>query len=97
MPSIDLAVLIFCYFQPPFLGFVLFMIARQGLINKALFSQFRASRKRLKNVRFFECSAYSRLVGGLRYDVQALSFAVVFILYDVDLFFFFTEVLCNEF
>jgi len=96
MPQGDLAFLLFCYMQPPILGFILFMVARQGLINKALFSYQRAARKRFKNVRFFECGVYSRLLGALRYDLQALSFTVMFVLYDVDLFFFFSEVLFSE-
>lgn len=71
-------------------------MARQGLFPKALYTTLRAARRRFKNVRFFECGAYARLIGSLRYDVQALSFVVVFVLYDVDLFFFFSEVLMNE-
>lgn len=92
----DLSLLVLCYLQPPFFGFLLFMLARQGLLNKVLFTHYRASRKRHKNVRFFECAVYARLLGALRYDLQALSFTVVFILYDVDLLFLYSEVLFVE-
>jgi NADH:ubiquinone oxidoreductase subunit 3 (subunit A) len=42
-------------------------------------------------VRFFECAAYARLLGQLRYDLQVLALCAVFLLYDVDLVFFLAE------
>ena len=49
-------------------------------------------RRRLKSTRFFECAAYARLVGWLRYGTQGLALCAVFLIYDVDLVFFFAEV-----
>ena len=48
-------------------------------------------RQRLRSTRFFECAAYSRLVGWLRYGTQGLALCAVFLIYDLDLIFFFAE------
>lgn len=93
----ELASLIGIYIQPPFIGLLLFGLTRQSLSNQSLFSHLRAARKRFKGVRFFECAAYPRLLGRLRYDLQALSLAVVFLIYDVDLLFFFSEVYAADY
>jgi NADH:ubiquinone oxidoreductase subunit 3 (subunit A) len=53
-------------------------------------------RQRLRNVRFFECAAVPRLVGTLRYNIQGLAFCGLFLIYDVDLVFFFAEGLMYE-
>ena len=41
--------------------------------------------------RFFECAAYSRLGSRLHYNIQTFSICLAFLLYDIDLFFFFAE------
>lgn len=51
---------------------------------------------RHRSTRFFECAAYARLLSSFRYGTQALGLAVLFLLYDVDLIFFMSEVLFYE-
>jgi NADH:ubiquinone oxidoreductase subunit 3 (subunit A) len=77
--------------QPPFFGFVLFLLSRRGVVSKFFFSFLKTTRRRFKSVKFFECAVYSRLTSSIQYDVFILSFCVLFILYDVDLLFFFAE------
>ena len=91
MADFELVLLVFCYAQPPIMGFVLFLLARPALISRALAFQLRGVRKRQKSVRFFECAVYARLIGHLRYDIQILAFCALFIIYDVDLVFFLAE------
>lgn len=79
--------------QPLLLGLILFLLSRQGIFTGYFFFKNLGLRHHTKSVRFFECAAYSRLVGHLRYNIQALSLLAVFIIYDVDLFFFIAEIL----
>jgi NADH:ubiquinone oxidoreductase subunit 3 (subunit A) len=86
-------ILAVCMFsQPPFFGFLFFIVARAGVTSRFFFSYLKTTRKRFKSVKFFECAVYSRLVNSIQYDINVLSFCILFILYDVDLIFFFTEV-----
>jgi NADH:ubiquinone oxidoreductase subunit 3 (subunit A) len=84
------------FVQPPIFGFIFFALSRSGVAAKFFFSFLRATRVRYKSVKFFECAVYSRLVNSIQYDIFVLSFCILFILYDVDLIFFFTEVVCYE-
>lgn len=93
----DLQILLFCLLQPPFLGFVLFSITKQGLIAKHLFGQLRSIRKKFKSARYFECATAPRTIGRLSYDLQVLSFVLVFIIYDVDLILFYSEATAFEY
>jgi hypothetical protein len=79
--------------QPLLLGLALFLLSRQGIFTANFFFKNLGLRSHSKSLRFFECAAYSRLVGHLRYNIQALSLLAVFIIYDVDLFFFIAEIL----
>jgi NADH:ubiquinone oxidoreductase subunit 3 (subunit A) len=87
----ELVVLALILCQPPIIGYALYLIARPTLQARPLLLQLRGVRRRLKSVRFFECAAYSRLNGKLQYDVHALSLCALFILYDIDLLFFFLD------
>lgn len=82
------------YTQPVLLGFILFFLARPGLLSRVLFLQLKAPRRRTKSTRFFECAAYSRLVGQFRLELLTLGLALAFIVYDVDLVFFLAEATC---
>ena len=75
---------------------LLFSITKQGLLLKNIFSQIRFARKKFKGARYFECAVYPRLVGKLTYDIQILSFVLLFIIYDVDLLMFYSEVISFE-
>ena len=93
MLSADFYINLLVMTQPALLGLLLFLISRQGIfVNNFIFKNL-GLRHHNKSLRFFECAAYSRLVGHLRYNIQALSLLAVFIIYDIDLFFFITEVL----
>lgn len=89
----DLCINFLVLVQPLLLGLLLFLISRQGTFTTSFFFKNLGLRHHGKSLRFFECAAYSRLVGHLRYNIQALSLLAVFIIYDVDLFFFIAEIL----
>jgi len=90
-------ILAVCMFaQPPFFGFIFFILARRGIASRFFFSFLKTTRKRFKSVKFFECAVYSRLVNAIQYDIYVLSFCVLFILYDVDLIFFFAEAISYD-
>lgn len=96
MLNSDLGLMLFCFLQPPFVGMLLFSLTRQGLLNRTYLASLRSIRKKAKGARYFECAVYPRLLGQLRYDLQVLSFVLIFILYDVDLLFFFSEVVAVD-
>lgn len=96
MPTLEIIVLLFCYLQPSFIGLLLFNVSKFGLLNKTLYTSLRSARKKLTSVKFFECAVYSRLIGHVRYDIQILAFAILFIIYDADLIFFLSEALMFE-
>lgn len=56
-----------------------------------------STRLRLRGVRFFECASYPRRQEGLRYQSQVTPLMAVFLIYDLDLIFFFADVLVFEF
>lgn len=93
----DLLIIMFCLLQPPFIGFLLFSITKQGLLSKQIFNHLRFVRKKFKSARYFECASAPRLVGRLSYDIQVLSFVLIFIVYDVDLIMFYSEATAFEY
>lgn len=96
MLSAEFIVAFFMFLQPPVFGFLFFALVRNGIISTHLFSFLKTSRRRLQSVKFFECAAHPRLLNAVQYDIFILSFCVLFILYDVDLIFFFTEAVNYE-
>lgn len=52
-----------------------------------------STRRRSRNVQFFECAAYGRLASHFKYEIPGLSVCLLFLLYDLDLCFFIVEVL----
>jgi len=91
MLTSDLVVVVLVYAQPPLLGLILMFAVWARLTDSAWLAQSLGVRQRLRSTRFFECAAYSRLVGWLRYGTQGLALCAVFLIYDVDLVFFFAE------
>jgi NADH:ubiquinone oxidoreductase subunit 3 (subunit A) len=92
----DLVLNLIVLAQPLILGLALFLLAHQGVLLGSFFSKHSGVRTHPKTLRFFECAAYSRLIGHLRYNLQALSLLAVFVIYDVDLFFFLAEIIAFE-
>jgi NADH:ubiquinone oxidoreductase subunit 3 (subunit A) len=91
MLNLEFMIAVLMLAQPPFFGFIFFAISRTGITSRYLFSYFKTTRKRFKSVKFFECAVYSRLINSIQYDIFVLSLCILFILYDVDLIFFFPE------
>jgi NADH:ubiquinone oxidoreductase subunit 3 (subunit A) len=94
MLSLEFVTACLAIMQPPIFGFLLFSLGRLGVGSKFFFSHLKSTRRRFKSVKFFECAVYSRLINQAQYDVVTLALCVLFILYDVDLIFFFTEAVC---
>lgn len=96
MADLEFFIALCMFMQPPFFGFIFFSVTRSGVASRFFFSYLKTTRRRFKSVKFFECAVYSRLINHIQYDVFVLSFCVLFVLYDVDLIFFFTEVVCLD-
>jgi|LauGreDrversion4_2_1035121.scaffolds.fasta_scaffold88720_3 NADH:ubiquinone oxidoreductase subunit 3 (subunit A) len=92
MGVVELGLIMLAYVQPVVIGLLLCLSWRIVLVDVLWFVGATALRQRLRSTRFFECAAYSRLGGWLRYSTQALGLVALFLLYDVDLLFFFSEV-----
>jgi NADH:ubiquinone oxidoreductase subunit 3 (subunit A) len=82
--------------QPPIVGLLLLGLTRLSLISTSFGSFTKTTRRRLYSAKFFECAAHPRLLHAAHYDIVAISLCVVFVLYDVDLVFFFVEAVCFE-
>jgi NADH:ubiquinone oxidoreductase subunit 3 (subunit A) len=89
--SYETVLTVIVYVQPVIVGLALFLVYRKRLASRSLFSQQRGVRRHLKSIRFFECASFSRLIGQLHYDLPILALSVLFLLYDIDLVFFFAE------
>lgn len=76
--------------QPLFLVIIIFISCFSGGSSTIL--EYFTNTKKLKNTKYFECATYSQKTIYLRYDIQVLSLATMFIIYDVDLLFFISEV-----
>ncbi len=84
--------LVLClYFQPIFFCFLFFLFFKRGLLYRTLFLQVYSARRRYKTLRFFECAAYARQLSNLQLDLPVLALAVLYVIYDVDVLFFFIE------
>ena len=93
MLTSDLLIVLLVYAQPPLLGLLLAMVIRPALVDAAWFSRYMGARQRFRSTRFFECASYARLTGWLRYGTQSLALCAVFLIYDIDLVFFFAEMI----
>lgn len=91
MATLDLIVGVLVLVQPPLVlaALVASTFRRHGIWAGRLRSP--GARNRLRSARFFECAAYPRLTGWLRFSTQGLAFCGLFLLYDLDLVFFFSE------
>lgn len=92
----DLILTLVIYSQPLLLGLVGFSLAKLRLLNWTWSLRYGAVRNRLRGTRFFECAAYPRLTGWLRFSTQGLTLCAFFLLYDLDLVFFFAETTSYE-
>ena len=79
------------FLQPPIFGFLFFALVRNGITNAHLFAFLKTTRRRTTGVKFFECATHSRLINAAQYDIFIVALCVLFVLYDIDLVFFFTE------
>lgn len=93
MMDFDFSLMLIFYVQPPVLAYVIFLLTRNFIFNFSWFENLSFIKKKRKSIKFFECSVYSRLINYYQYDIHCLIFCVLFILYDVDLIFFFSEVI----
>jgi len=92
MLGVETVLIIAVYSQPLILGLLMVCATRPRATLFAGLARNLGSRYRLRGARFFECAAYPRLVGWLRFGTQALTLCAFFLLYDLDLVFFFSEV-----
>ena len=88
----DTILLVIVYTQPFIMGLLVLIASRPRLSVFYWTTRNVSTRHHAKGTRFFECAAYPRLTGWLRYGTQGLALCAVFLLYDLDLVFFFSEV-----
>lgn len=91
MFDLDFVIMLICYIQPPVLSYIIFVFTKNSVFSYSWFEQLSFIKKKKKSIKFFECSAYSRLINYYQYDIHCFIFCILFILYDVDLIFFFSE------
>jgi NADH:ubiquinone oxidoreductase subunit 3 (subunit A) len=92
MPSADTGLLLLFLLQPLLVGLAVVAVGLFRLAVWGLGVLQGGARQRGRGVRFFECGAVPRLIGSLRYSAPVLTFCALFLIYDIDLLFFLTEV-----
>lgn len=91
MPALELALVLLVYCQPPIVFGLLAVVGWRQLHASSGMGRLRGPRMRTRSVVFFECAAYSRQHVTTSYDINSIVTCVAFIIYDVDLLFFFPE------
>jgi NADH:ubiquinone oxidoreductase subunit 3 (subunit A) len=91
MGSLEFVLSLVACFQPLVIGAL--VVVGLGRLSPPLGAGGRAGglRGSTSAFRFFECASYSRLSSRLHYNMQTFSICLAFLLYDIDLFFFFAE------
>lgn len=96
MLTMEGAITVLVYLQPPVIGIVFFCVAWRRLTSSQVYSVLGLIRQRRPAVRAFECAVPSRLgqggagaQNGVELSCQA--FLALFLLYDLDYLFFLSE------
>jgi hypothetical protein len=91
MLAVDCLLLLFVLAQPHLLTTVAMVVGRLRALALVWAEWVVLLRSRSRGIRFFECSAITRQLGLLRYSNVSTGLCVLFVLYDLDLLFFFAE------
>ena len=91
MITFDLCLGILCTAQPMLLLIIIFIIKKSGIWRVNWFGRFRNSRREVFDVKFYECASTPKNLLTLGYDISTLTFCAMFLIYDLDLIFFLTE------
>jgi NADH:ubiquinone oxidoreductase subunit 3 (subunit A) len=77
--------------QPAAVGLAIVMGAGRWAAAVADKITAAASRSRQASLRFYECSTSGRLTSKITFSLNSLSLGLALVIYDMDLFFFFSE------
>lgn len=87
----DLLIIILASVQPLIIGFLVLFSIKNYFYNFFFFKYYNAHRVKTITTKLYECSTYSKLTSKYTYSIYTLSSCIMFIVYDVDLIFFFSE------
>lgn len=87
----DLYISIVMLFLPFFLFIVMFILFKKSILLFPWLGSFYNEKKKRINLKFFECSSFSKSISYFQYDLHCFIFCFLFILYDVDMVFFISE------
>jgi NADH:ubiquinone oxidoreductase subunit 3 (subunit A) len=91
MSTLEFALLALACFQPLIIGTIAFYGVGRVMDLGGVDQRLSSIRSRISGFRFYECATYSRLTGMLAYGSQVFSILIAYLIYDVDLLFFFAE------
>lgn len=87
----DMFIIILASVQPLIVGFLVIFSIKNYFYSFFFYRYYNAIRVKTITTKLYECSTYSKLTSKYSYSIYTLSSCVMFIVYDVDLIFFFSE------
>ena len=87
----DLIIIIISAIQPLIIGFLVLLSIKNYFYNFFFFKYYNNLRIKTITTKLYECSTYSKLTTKYSYNIYTLSSCIMFLVYDVDLIFFFSE------
>lgn len=91
MFNFDLFIIILSCTQPFIIGYIVIFSFNSFFYNIFFYSIFNNLRSKTINTKLYECATNSRLNSKFIYKIFNMSTCVLFIVYDVDLIFFLSE------
>lgn len=91
MFTFDLIIIILASVQPLLIGLLVTFSFNNIFFNSKFYKYYNNIRNKTTTTKLYECSTYSRLNNKYTYGVQTISMCLAYIIYDVDVIFFFSE------
>lgn len=91
MFNFDTTIIILASVQPLLIGLLVTLSFNNLFFNSKFYKYYNNIRNKTTTTKLYECSTYSRLNNKYTYGVQTISMCLAYIIYDVDVIFFFSE------
>lgn len=91
MFNIDLLIIILASVQPLIIGLIVTLSINNLFYNSKFYKYYNNIRSKTTTTKLYECSTYSRLNNNFTYSIQTASMCLAYLIYDVDVIFFFSE------
>lgn len=91
MFNADFIIIILSSVQPLIIGLIVTISFNNMFFNSKFYKYYNNLRNKTTTTKLYECSTYSRLNNKYTYSIQTVSMCLAYLIYDVDIVFFFSE------